>query len=189
MVHRRSVLFLLALGLLAVALPAIRLRAHGIGKPQILNEPAGPYLVSAWTDPDPLRADESHVVVGVTDPDSREPIVTGVEVTVTLTSVADPSVVVHEDAGTDSVNQLLYAAEFNDRVSEGQWRVGITVSGAMGSGQAVGFEVDIAPARGFNMLWLGVGGLAVIVGGWFVASMRGEKPGRDRRGRPAKTAP
>ena len=29
--------------------------AHGTGTPQLLNAPAGPYLLSVWTDPDPLR--------------------------------------------------------------------------------------------------------------------------------------
>lgn len=184
--HRRIaipiVLALMAAGLVA------GLRAHGIGKPQLLNEPAGPYLLSAWTDPDPLRADEAHVVVGVTDPDTREPIVTGVRVMVTMTSLVDPSTVLTEVAGTDNVNQLLYAAEFNDQVTEGRWRVDLAVSGEKGSGQSPSFEVDINPARGFNMLWLGVGGLAVIVVGWVITSMRGEKPERGRRGRPSPKA-
>lgn len=180
---------MIALVLLAAALPAVRLGAHGIGKPQMLNEPVGPYLVSVWTDPDPLRADESHVVVGLTDPATREPIVTGVEVIVTLASIAEPPVIVSEVASTDNVNQLFYAAEFNDRLSDGRWRVDIAVSGVKGEGQSPSFEVDIAPARGFNMLWLGVGGMVVIVAGWFLASMRDEIPERGRRGRPTKSAP
>lgn len=159
--------------------------AHGIGKAQVLNEPAGPYLISAWTDPDPLRADETHVVVGVSDPETREPIVTGIEVTVTLTSADDPTVAITEVAGTDNVNQLLYAAEFNDRVSEGHWHVGISVSGEQGSGATTAIEVDIEPARGFNMLWWGVGGMAIIVLAWIIGSMRGEKPPRPRRARPS----
>ena len=59
-------------------------QAHGTGTPQLLNAPSGPYLLSVWTDPDPLRADEAHVVVAVLEPATREPIVTGVEVTVRL---------------------------------------------------------------------------------------------------------
>lgn len=176
---------LLFISLLLLVLVAPRLRAHGIGKAQLLNEPAGPYLISAWTDPDPLRADEAHVVVGVSDPNSRAPIVSGVEVTVTLTSVANESVVITEVAGTDNVNQLLYAAEFNDRLSEGRWRVDLAVTGEQGAGQPAGFTVDIQPARGFNMLWLGIGGLVVIVGAWLIGSMHGEKPARSRRGRPS----
>ena len=76
--RRRPIGIALLVALLPALLLAARLAAHGMGKPQVLNEPAGPYLVSVWTDPDPLRADETHVVVGVTDPATRQPIVTGI---------------------------------------------------------------------------------------------------------------
>lgn len=167
--------------LLWFGLATARSGAHGIGKPQLLNEAAGPYLLSAWTDPDPLREDEAHVVVAVTDPVTREPIVEGIAVTVSLTAADDPSVVVTQTAGTDNVNQLFYAAEFNNRLSAGRWRVGLSVAGGRGGGESAGFEVDIEPARGFNWLWLGVGGLALIVVGWMAASMRSETPPRSRR--------
>lgn len=160
-------------------------RAHGIGKTQLLNVESGPYLISAWTDPDPLRADETHVVVAVTEPETREPIVSGVEVSVMMISIADPAISFTETAGTDNVNQLLYAAEFNDRVTAGRWQVKIAVSGARGGGESVSFEVVVGPARGFNWLWIGVGGLALVVIIWVAASMRSETPrsGRNRRGR------
>jgi len=183
--RRRPIGIALLVALLPALFLAARLAAHGIGKPQVLNEPAGPYLVSVWTDPDPLRADETHVVVGVTDPATRQPIVTGIEVTVAFTSADDPSLVVSRVAGTDSVNQLLYAAEFNDRVSEGPWQVAVAVTGEQGAGRIAGFDVDIEPARGFGMLRLGIGGMAVIVGVWVLGSMREESPARARRKRPA----
>lgn len=172
------------LGLL-LAGPAIStLRAHGIGKPQVLNQPAGPYLISAWTDPDPLRADESHVVIAVADPATNELIVGGVEVSVVMTSLDDPARRVAVVAGTDNVNQLLYAAEFNDQVGEGRWRVGITVAGDRGVSDEIEFEVAIAPARGFNWLWAGIGGMAAIIIIWLAGSMRGDKPRRDKPHRP-----
>jgi len=183
--RRRAILVPLLCGLLLALFVAARLSAHGIGKPQVVNERVGPYLISVWTDPDPLRADETHVVVGVTNPDTREPVVGGIEVTVALVSAADPAVVVTQTAGTDSVNQLLYAAEFNDRVAAGRWRVVITVTGAQGPVEAPGFDVDIDPARGFGMLRLGLGGLAAIVAVWFLGSIRDESPARARRKRPA----
>lgn len=168
-----------------VALLAARVAAHGIGTPQVLNEPAGPYLLSAWTDPDPLRADETHVVVAVINPENREIIVEGVEVTITMTSMADPAVSFAEVAGSDEVNRLLFAAEFNSLVSEGRWRVDLAVSGDRGHGDGVSFEVDIEPARGRNWLWLGIGGLVIIIAGWLLTSMRddSERPGRSSRRR------
>ena len=156
-------------------------RAHGIGTPRLLNEPAGPYLLSAWTDPDPLRVDESHVVVAVTDPTTREPILDGVEVTVTLTSLTDPGVTHMAAAGPDSVNRLLFAAEFNDVLTPGDWRVGVLVTGARGDAPEVTFEVAVEPARGFNWLWIGVGGLGAILLLWVAVSAR---PARSRQ-RPA----
>jgi hypothetical protein len=169
--------------LLLLGLAVTSARAHGIGTPRLLNVASGPYLLSVWTDPDPLRADETHVVVGVTDPETRAPIVSDVEVTVSLTSVATPSVVVTEIAGTDEVNRLLYAAEFNNRLTEGRWRVGVSAAGERGSGDAVEFEVDIGPARGLNWLWVGVGGMAVLVLVWVMGSMRSGSPARARRGK------
>lgn len=168
-----SALRLSALALLLAC--AARTAAHGIGTPQVLNAVAGPYLLSAWTDPDPLRADETHVVVAVTDPESREPIITDVAVTVTMTSLADPAQTVTAVAGPDNVNRLLFAAEFNDRVSEGRWRVDLAATGARGAGEGVSFEVNVEPARGFNWLWLGIAGLAAVVLVWVAGSLRSGK--------------
>lgn len=183
---RIGLLLVLAVVLLLVAWGAPAARGHGMGKPQVLNQPAGPYLLSAWTDPDPLRADETHVVVAVIDPANMEPIVTGVEVTIDMTSLADPTQQVTETAGTDYVNQLLYAAEFNDMVSEGRWRVDLSVDGERGAGDGVGFEVDVGPARTFNWLWIGVGGVGLIVVVWMLSAMRGDTAakGKRRRARP-----
>lgn len=191
---KRAVPFALFLAVATLALimaahTAPAARAHGIGTPQLLNVPAGPYMLSAWTDPSPLRADETHVVVAVIDPDTREMIVSGVEVTITMTSLADPAIVLREVAGTDYVNQLLYAAEFNGRVTEGAWRVGVSAAGDLGAGDEVTFEVTIDPARGRNWLWLGIGGMAAVVALWLVSSLRAEKPPRPTRGRATRRPP
>jgi hypothetical protein len=154
--------------------------AHGTGTPQVLNAPAGPYLLSVWTDPDPLRADETHVVVAVLEPATQEFIVSDVTVTVRLRSPADPTVELVETAGTDDTNRLLFAAEFNDRVTPGRWQVGVSAAGARGAGDEVTFEIEVTPARGFNWLWLGVGGLGATVVVWLLASMRGATQRRPR---------
>jgi hypothetical protein len=156
-------------------------RGHGIGTPRLTNVASGPYLISAWTDPDPLRADQTHVVVGLTDPQTREPIITDVDIRVSLTSLADPSITVDEQAGHDSVNQLLFAAEFNDRLTPGRWRVGVLAGGSRGAGEEVYFDVDIAPARGFNWLWIGAGGMAALLVAWAFISLRPGPHGRESR--------
>ena len=157
-------------------------RAHGTGTPQLLNAPAGPYLLSVWTDPDPLRADEAHVVVAVVQPDTQEFIVSDVAVTVRLRSLADPTVELVAVAGSDDTNRLLFAAEFNDQVTPGRWQVGVSAAGALGASDEVTFEIDVAAARGFNWLWLGVGGLGAAVLLWLLASMRGAARRRPRAG-------
>jgi len=169
--------------LLAGLFFVVTTRAHGVGTPRVLNAPSGPYLLSAWTDPDPLRADETHVVVAVLKPDTQEPIVTGVTVTVRFTSLEDPTAAVAEVASTDDTNQLLYAAEFNDELTPGRWEVGVTPDGERGGGSEVTFEVTVEAARGFNWLWAGAGGLVVVLAAWLVVSMRASET---RRGRPAR---
>lgn len=166
----------LVCGLILVLLTITPAQAHGIGKTLVLNETAGPYLLSVWTDPDPLRADQTHVVVGVTDPNTREPVVSGLAVTVSLTAAGDPATILSEAAGTDSVNRFFYAAEFNDRVTAGRWLVGVRVTGEMGTGELAGYAIDVEPARRVNWLWLGVGGLAVVVIVWIVGAMRTAAP-------------
>lgn len=178
MTANRKGLAALVLAAIGVAVLTGALMAHGIGKPQVLNEPAGPYLLSAWTDPDPLREDETHVVVAVTDPTTREPIVTGVRVEVCAASLAEPSEIVSVFAGTDNVNQLLYAAEFNDRLAAGQWHITIHIQGEQGSGEIEGFVIEVEPARGFNWLLLGAGGIGLIVVIWLAGSLRPERPSR-----------
>jgi len=185
-----STLILIAAGLLLASIgrPTPAALAHGIGTPQVLNAPAGPYLLSAWTDPNPLRADETHVVVAVIDPDTREMIVSGVEVIVTLTSLADPTVVHRRTAGTDNVNQLLYAAEFNGQVTEGAWRAGVSVIGERGVSDEITFDVEISPARGRRWLWFGIGGMTVVTAGWLASSLGPERPPRPPRRRASRTS-
>ena len=191
MMARTSLLGALATGLLLALLIIAPTQAHGIGKTLVLNEAAGPYLLSVWTDPDPLRADETHVVVGVTDPATRQPIVSGVEVTITLSAVDDPTLVFSETAGTDNVNRFFYAAEFNDQVTEGRWQVGVRVTGESGTGELAGHEIDVVPPRRINWMWLGVGGVVVAVVVWFAGSMRTAGPPSPtaRRERPKTVRP
>ncbi len=168
----RTVTQLLTLGVLLLAAFGT-IRAHGIGLTQVVNTPNGPYLVSVWTDPDPLREDETHVVVAVMDPETRAPLVENLTVSVrldsTAASVAPVTAVAHSD---NSTNQLLYVVEFNNRVSEGAWEATVIVDGPQGMASDVSFPIEIGPARGFNWLWLGIGGLGLVAGVWLVLSAR-----------------
>lgn len=146
-------------------------RAHGIGTPQRINVPSGPYLVSIWTDPDPLRVDESHVVVAVMDPETRSPIVEGVTVTVIVRSQDQQPQVVTAVAQPDSgVNQLYYTAVLDDQLDAGSWEAAVQLAWSGGTGEPIDFTLEIAEARAVNWLVVGLAGAAAIVTLWLVIS-------------------
>lgn len=152
--------FLLAAVMLAAALPLL---AHGGGVPRVINEPAGPYLVSVWTDPDPLRVDESHVDVAVSHPDSREPIVSGIRVFVDLQYLADSTLQARQEATTaQSANKTIFVAVFKDLPADGRWLGTVMVDGEAGAGEPVTFEVDILPPAPFPWGRMALIGAAVL---------------------------
>lgn len=160
--------------------------AHGIGTPQMINAPSGPYLLSIWTDPDPLRVDETHVTVAVMKIETQEPIVAGVEVLVQLQSSTDPVVTRTAVASADnSANRLLYTAIFNDLPEPGQWQGIVSVAGFDGPGEDISFSVEILPPQPINWLRYGIIGLLILVFGWFIWSARKttvhERPLRRRK--------
>ena len=145
--------------------------AHGIGNPQRINVPSGPYLLSIWTDPEPLRVDDTHVTVAVMKPETREPIVVGVEVSVRLQSTTDPVVTQTAVAKADnSTNRLLYTAIFNALPEAGRWQGVVSVVGSEGAGEDIPFSVEILPPQPVNWLRYGIYALVSLLFGWFVWS-------------------
>ena len=145
--------------------------AHGIGTPVKINVPSDPYLLSIWTDPDPLRVDETHVTVAVMKPETQEPIVAGVEVLVQLQSSTDPIVTRTTVASPDnSANRLLYAAIFTDLPEPGLWQGIVSVVGPDGPGKDIPFSVEILPLQSINWLRYGIISLLILVFGWFIWS-------------------
>jgi hypothetical protein len=165
-------------------------QAHGGGTPQLTNAEAGPYLVSVWTEPDPIRVGEFHVTVAVLE--SPDPSSSGreggdlvldatVQVGVKPVSQAGQTLVAYATR-ENAVNKLLYEADL-DLPSEGQWRVDIQVEGPAGIG-STGFDIEAAPPSVINALewlpwpvWAGLG-LVLLAVGWSVHTFRS----RDDRG-------
>ena len=148
-------------------------QAHGIGTPVEINVPSGPYLLSIWTDPDPLRVDETHVTVAVMKPETQEPIVAGVDVFVQLQSSTDPVVTRTAVASPDnSANRLLYAAIFTNLPEPGLWQGVVSVVGSDGSGEDIPFSVEVLPPQPINWLQYGIIGLLILMFGWFIWSAR-----------------
>jgi len=175
---------LTALLLLFVARPA---QAHGGGMPQLTNAEAGPYWVSVWTEPDPIRVGDFHVTVAILQApepgaSAREAgeLVLDATVLVQAQSVSQVGEILISPATRDNaVNKLFYEADLT-LPAEGQWRVDIQVNGAAGAGSAA-FEIEALPPSPFNSLvgfgwplWAGLG-LALLAAGWWFQMSRHRK--------------
>jgi hypothetical protein len=177
------ILLCFALLLFAGTQPAI---AHGGGTPQLTNAEAGPYLVSVWTEPDPIQAGEFHVTVAVLE--SPAPSSSGSETgDLVLDAIVQVDVKpVSENGKTlvayatreNSVNKLLYEADL-ELPSEGQWRVDIQVEGPVGTG-STGFDIEAAPPSVINAdgwlpwpVWAGLS-LVLLAVGWSVHTFRNQ---------------
>jgi hypothetical protein len=153
-----------------------RVLAHGIGTPQQINAPSGPYLVSIWTDPEPLRVNQAHVTVAVMEPETQAPIVNGGQVTVQLQFVVDELISFARVALPDNAtNKLFYVATFEGLPHPGQWRMTASVMGPDGPGEDVSFEVAVLPPASFNWQRLGLIGLSLVIAGWIMHSWRQQK--------------
>lgn len=146
--------------------------AHGGGVPQLTNAKAGPYRVSVWTQPDPLRAGEVHFTVAVSQPgavdqEAGSPVLDAVvELQLIPATGLDHALRVfatHDDA----VNKLFYEADV-DLPAEGVWQVVVSVKGPSGLDQT-DFTIEVLPPSAFNW-WIVLGGAAVVLvaAGWVV---------------------
>jgi hypothetical protein len=160
-------------------------QAHGGGLPQLINAEAGPYWVSVWTQPDPIRAGDFHVTVAVSEApkpgaSTREAgeLVLDATVLVQAESVSQVGEsLVAPATRNNAVNKLFYEADLT-LPTEGEWRVDIHVNGASGAGNA-GFDVEALPPSAFNTLfslgwplWAGLSLILVAIGWWAQMSRR-----------------
>jgi hypothetical protein len=167
--------------LVAFAASPTSVGAHGGGVPQLVNAQAGPYLVSAWTQPDPIRVGIMHIGVAVVSaPESEGAVVKASDY------VLDAQVQVHLDptdqygerltaiaSRENATNKLSYEADI-ELFQKGNWQVAIAVDGPAGEGSA-SFEIKVLPASPFNWtLWGGIG-LALVAGGWVAMTFRSQE--------------
>lgn len=143
--------------LMLVTAPAL---AHGGGTPQLSNEPAGPYLLSVWSDPNPAVVGKLHLTVALADAESGAAI-TGADIT--LTARQDETTLTASASHEGALVPEFYEADL-DLPSAGEWQFQIDISGDGGSGQA-GFTLDVA-ARATNWLLIALAGVGVAMVGW-----------------------
>jgi len=169
--HRLFKFFILMT--LVLGYPTSGALAHGGGVPQLTNAKAGPYQVSVWTQPDPLRVGEVHFTVAVSEPgptgrEAGSPVLDAV-VELQLVPPGEKNKPPLRVSAThnEAVNKLFYEADIN-LPAEGPWQVSTSVKGPSGSGQT-NFTVEVLPPSAFNW-WIVLGGAAVVITatGWVV---------------------
>jgi len=170
----------LAISLLAFMLAGTaQVQAHGIGTPQIINAPASPYLISVWTDPDPLRVGEVHVTVAITDPETKLPVLDA-RVTVQLVWLDEPSVTLNAPATHENATlKIVYVAVF-EPAQAGQWQGAVLLDGLDSPGEAVRFDISVLPPALIN--WGLIGGVAIglLTLGWMARLWFGGDEGNGR---------
>ena len=119
------------------------------------NEPAGPYGVYAWTEPEPLRQGETHLTIGVTvqaenvaQSGQGEAAITDAVVNVTYTALDGSGVILAGQArAQDTLGSVYYEADM-EIPTQGPWQITIAVDGPEGSGETA-FIADVsAPLPG-----------------------------------------
>ena len=151
-------------------------QAHGGGLIYVAGEPAGDYRVTVWVAPDEVEAGKTlHFTVAVVEAENNDMILdadVGIEV-----FTADSGELMLEGAATteQSVNKLFYEADFPESPAAGTYTAVTTVNGRYGSGE-VSFNFEIVPAKTtINWLYIGIGGLIVIVVVGLFLSNRSQK--------------
>ncbi|RMF86786.1 MAG: hypothetical protein D6736_14280 [Nitrospinota bacterium] len=137
-----------------------RVEANG-GTPRLEAVAAGPYLLSAWTQPDPPRVGRLHVSVAVMDP-STKGVILDADVRLMVHPVGEEgrltSIQATHGAGT---NALLYHANV-ELSREGPWLITVQVEGEDGQGVA-SFSLAVEPPAALGWKKLGGGGAGILL--------------------------
>jgi len=136
------------------------------GTLRLARVPAGPYLVSVWTQPDPARVGQLDVSVAIMKPDSGEAVLDAM-----ATAHARPPTSGGPTSAPRALerggggNRLLYHG-LVDVPARGRWDISVRVQGPAGSGET-SFAVDVR--GGLPPLWafvIGAIALAAAVIAW-----------------------
>ena len=150
--------------------------AHGGGTPRLVNEPLGPYWLSAWTYPEPPQVGELHVTAALARTDTGEPVTEPV-ITVIARGVSKNDVIEAVMSHDDAATPYFYNADF-DVPYAGDWTIELVVKDGDWEAQAA-FPLTVQPAPiNKNLIRLAAfATLVVLVTGWW---FWGRKP-RKRR--------
>lgn len=135
-----------------------RAEANG-GTLRVARAPAGPYVLSVWTQPDPPRAGEIDVSVAVMSPATGEAVLDARAI-VRAAAGATMSMPVRTLERGGGGNRLLYHA-LVDLPAASRWVMTISVSGELGSGET-SFQIDVEHPVPV-VWWFVAGGLVLVV--------------------------
>ena len=156
--------------------------AHGGGEPQLTNAVAGPYRVSVWTQPEPMRVGRGHFSVAVSKPavssaaqnEAGAPVLDATIKLHVTSLVGDRRMPVAIASRENAVNKLFYEADI-ELPTAGSWQVTIAVEGAHASGETF-FQVEVLPPSSVNwMVWVGLMPIVMAAVGlslWFCRQSR-----------------
>lgn len=133
--------------------------AHGGGFTQVSAAPVGPYRVTVWTAPQPIRAETLlHVTVAVAD-ESQQPVLDATVLVQLYAAGADDALISLEATTAQSTNKLFYEVDFLPPQT-GLHQIEVAVSGPEGQG-TVTFDVEVEPPS--NNTWLLIALAALIL--------------------------
>lgn len=171
---KKSVFCLIALlGLMVTAV--IPVFAHGGGLIHVAGEQAGDYRVTVWVAPNEVEAGKTlHFTVAVVKAENNDMILDA-NVGIEVFAAGTDTLLLSAPATTEqSVNKLFYEADFPEAPGVGTYTVVTTVNGDAGMGD-VAFDFEVIPAKTtINWLFIGIGGLVVIIVVGFFLSRRPE---------------
>ncbi len=146
-------------------LPAGHADAHG-GRLRCELVPAGPYVVSVWTAPDPARVGALDISASILRADTRRPVD---DARMRLTARAATTSGFVEGVGSRAAGgffDLLVPRLYHARVkipAQGRWHVTVSVEGSAGRGD-VDFEMDVEPPLAVRWAVLvAIGALAILL--------------------------
>ncbi|MBZ0316097.1 MAG: hypothetical protein K8L91_06745 [Anaerolineae bacterium] len=171
---KRFGLWLVLLG--ATFIPMARTDAHGLGNQKLEQVEAGPYLVSAWTDPKDVSVeDELHITVSVQD--QEKDFILDADVQINAVLASDSSTTKSQQATHDNAAQKLFYEAPLRLDKTGRWQITIVIDGELGQGTA-SFELDVVEAsnKWTRWLWPALGITAVVIILAFGMMYRKNKP-------------
>ena len=139
--------------------------AHGGGTPQLTNQPAGDYLVSAWTTPDPATIGTLHVTVALQNASSGEPVTDASVQVVAHPLEGDSAEIAMTATRDDALTPYFYEADLTIP-DAGLWQIELALVKAEGAAaERLGFVLEIKEQSPNWILW-GLIGVALIVAAW-----------------------